>query len=47
MSEKFGLEWQKYDYERVCYLIAVSDAISEKSEIEARKSHKNYQHGRR
>lgn len=36
MSEKFGLDWKKYDVKRVSYLIAVMDAIAEKQEIDSK-----------
>lgn len=41
MSEKFGLDWKKYDTKRIQYLIAVQNAIHEREEIERRLKKSN------
>ena len=45
MSQKFGLDWQSADAERVQYLIAIHDAESEKQDKESKKL-KQQSHGR-
>jgi len=46
MSEKFGLDWQNYDAQRMNYIISIMGSIREKERIEERKNNMKNNGGR-